>query len=77
MDDEGCETLVLIMTKYGAVSKVIAANSCLTVSILSWSLRDMKEFLGDIGACELVVFATSMHIGDPDVSLHGSGALGM
>lgn len=77
LDDEGCETLVIIMQKYAAMSESIAANCCLIVCILSWSLRDMKEFLGDIGACELVVFATSMHIGDPLVSLHGSGAIGL
>ena len=77
LDDGGCEALIEIMNKYVAISEKIASYACLTICILSWSLRDMKEFLGEIGACELAVFATSMHIGDPLVSEYGSGAIGL
>ena len=77
LDDGGCEALIDVMKKHSLVSEKIAAFSCLVISILSWSLRDMQEFLGGIGACEEVVFATSMHIGDPLVSEYGSGAIGL
>eukprot|EP01037_Dinobryon_pediforme_P039721 gene39721-48483_t len=40
-------------------------------------IMNKYEFLGEIGACELAVFATSMHIGDPLVSEYGSGAIGL
>jgi hypothetical protein len=77
LDDGGCEALVHIMNKYCEISQVVSAHGCLAVSILSWSLRELKEFLGEIGACEVVVFATSMHIGDPMVSEYGSRAIGL
>eukprot|EP00600_Ochromonadales_sp_CCMP1393_P013007 CAMPEP_0174997262 /NCGR_PEP_ID=MMETSP0005-20121125/851_1 /TAXON_ID=420556 /ORGANISM="Ochromonas sp., Strain CCMP1393" /LENGTH=533 /DNA_ID=CAMNT_0016251759 /DNA_START=68 /DNA_END=1668 /DNA_ORIENTATION=- len=37
----------------------------------------MKEFLGEIGACETVVYGVSLHIGDALVSEHGSNAIGL
>ncbi len=76
LDDGGCESLVNIMTQYSEVSEKIAAYGCMAISILAWSLRELKEFLGEIGACEVVVFATSMHIGDPKVSEYGTNAIG-
>lgn len=77
LDGGGCEILIEIMDKYSAANESIASFGCLTVAILSWSLRDMKEFLGEIGACEVVVFATSMHIGHHLVSEYGSGAIAL
>jgi hypothetical protein len=77
LDDGGCEALVQIMNKYCEVSQVISAHGCLAVSILAWSLRELKEFLGEIGACEVVVFALTMHIGDPMVSEYGTRAVGL
>lgn len=77
LDDGACETMISIMNKYAASSEIIAYYCCLTICMLAWSLREMKEFLGEIGACELVVFCTSMHVGDPLVSEFGSGAIGL
>lgn len=77
LDDGGCEALVQIMNKYAEMSVVVAAYGCLTASILAWSLRELKEFLGEIGAGEIIVFATTMHIGDPLVSEFGTRAIGL
>lgn len=77
LDDGGCESLVQIMNKYAETSVIVAAYGCLTASILAWSLRELKEFLGEIGAGEIIVFATSMHIGDPLVSEFGTRAIGL
>lgn len=76
LDDGGCESLVNIMTQYSEVSEKVAAYGCMAISILAWSLRELKEFLGEIGACEVVVYAISMHIGDPKVSEYGTNAIG-
>ena len=76
LDDGGCESLLSVLSMHGDDSE-IASNGCLIVCILAWSLKEMKEFLGEIGACEMVLYVTSIHIGDPAVSEHGSGAIGM
>eukprot|EP01038_Epipyxis_sp_PR26KG_P007319 gene7319-9973_t len=77
LDDGGCEAVVGIMSKHSAVSVTIAQYCCLAICILSWSTRDMKDFLGEIGACELVAFTLSMHIGEPKVSEFGSRAFAL
>lgn len=77
LDDGGCEALVNILSIHGGSDVEIAANGCLVVCILAWSLREMKEFLGEIGACEMVLYVISMHVGNPLVSEHGSGAIGL
>jgi hypothetical protein len=77
LDDGGCEALIHILQKFCTVNTNIAAQGCLTVCILAWSLRDLKEFLGEIGACEIIVFVTSMNIGDAGVSEYGSAAIGL
>lgn len=77
LDEGGCETLLNILTKFSTVSTCIAGNGCLAISILAWSLVDLKEYLGEIGACEIVVFAISMNIGDPMVSEFGAAAVGL
>jgi hypothetical protein len=76
LDDGGCESLLSVMSMHGDDSE-IAAHGCLVISILAWSLREMKEFLGEIGACETVLYVVSLHMGDPIVSEHGSGAIGL
>lgn len=76
LDDGGCEALLNIMNKYGEDSIVIASLGCLTITVLAWSLRELKEFLGEIGACEVAVYVISVHIGDPEVSEYGSYAIG-
>jgi hypothetical protein len=37
----------------------------------------MREFLGEVGACEIIVFATEMHVGDAHVSEFGSAAIAL
>lgn len=75
MDDGGCEAIISIMSKYAESSQVISAYGCLAISILVWSLREFKEFFGELGGCEIIVFAMSMHIGDGEVSEYGSRAI--
>lgn len=76
LDDGGCEALLNVMSLHGSDGE-IAGNGCLVICILAWSLKEMKEFLGEIGACEMVLYIVSMHFGDPLVSEHGSGAIGL
>eukprot|EP01031_Cornospumella_fuschlensis_P033773 gene33773-40866_t len=75
LDDGGCEALVNILNKYCDSSEIVASYGCLAIGILAHSMRELREFLGEIGACEAVVFAVSMHVGLPDVSEYGSRAL--
>lgn len=75
LDDGGCEALVGVMNKYCDCSEIIASYGCLTVSILAWSMNELKEFLGELGACEIVVYAVSMHLGHADVSEFGTRAI--
>jgi hypothetical protein len=77
LDDGGCEALLNIMNRYGEESTSVASFGCMTITILAWSLRELKEFLGEIGACEVVVYVMSVHIGDPEVSEYGSHAVGI
>ena len=77
LDGEGCEALVNMMDRFGVLDEEIAANCCLLICILSWSLRDFKEFFGEIGACERVVYTASMHIGSARVSEYSTGAIGL
>jgi hypothetical protein len=77
LDGGACEVLVSIMHKYAAESQIVACFGCATILHLAWSSRDLREFFGEISACEIVVHAISMHIGDPDVSEYGSGAVGI
>ncbi len=77
LDDGGCESLLNIMNKFGEESSLIAAFGCMTISILAYCLRELKEFLGEIGGCEVVVYVMSVHVGDPEVSEYGSHAIGI
>lgn len=69
--------LLIAVNKHAETNQEIAANGCLVLCILAWSLREMKEFLGEIGACESVVYVSSLHIGDPLVSEYGSRAIAL
>ncbi len=74
--DEGiCECLVSTMNQHCASSLEVAIKGCKALRDLSWTSRELREFLGEIGACECVVFALTMHIGDPEVSEYGSATL--
>lgn len=77
LDDGGCESLLGIMNRFGEESSLIAAFGCMTITILAYCLRELKEFLGEIGGCEVVVYVMSIHIGDPEVSEYGSHAIGI
>mmetsp|Transcript_76519 Transcript_76519/g.150051 ORF Transcript_76519/g.150051 Transcript_76519/m.150051 type:complete len:491 (+) Transcript_76519:95-1567(+) len=76
LDDGGCEALLGVLSLHGENAE-IAAHGCLVVCILAWSLREMREFLGEIGACEMIVYIASLHIGEPAVSEYASGAIGL
>ena len=42
-----------------------------------YSFDEFKEFLGEIGACEIILYALSVHIGLADISEYGANAIGM
>lgn len=75
LDDGGCEAVVNIMSRYSDCSEIVAMYGCLTISILSWSMSELREFLGELGACEIVVYAASIHIGHPEISEYGTRAI--
>lgn len=75
LDEGGCEALIKIMTKYSETSELIAAYGCLVVSILAWNMQELREFLGELGACELVVYAVCINVGHPEVSEYGTRAI--
>lgn len=74
--DEGiCESLVSTMNMHCAASLEVTVKGCRALSDLTQTYRELREFLGELGACECVVFALSMHVGDPDVSEYGTATL--
>jgi hypothetical protein len=74
--DEGiCECLVGCMHTHCADSPVVASLGCRALSDLSWTSRELREYLGELGACECVVFALNMHVGDAEVAENGSEAI--
>ncbi len=75
LDAGTCEALIAAMTMHSSVSDVVTSQSCAAIANLCWSSMEMREHLGDLGCCELVVYATLYHIGDPRVSEYGSSAL--
>jgi hypothetical protein len=70
-----CEVLISVMSTHAAVSQVVSAYGCQTFRNLAWNLPDFRDFLGEMGACEIILFAISMHFGDSDVSEWGTGAV--
>ena len=74
--DEGiCECLVNCMHAHCANSAEVASSSCHALSDMCWMSRDLREYLGELGACECVVFALNMHMGDADVAENGTAAV--
>jgi hypothetical protein len=74
--DEGiCECLMSIMHTHCASSMVVATHGCQALGDLTKSDRELREFLGDLGACELCVFVMTMHIGLPDITEPGSAVM--
>jgi hypothetical protein len=74
--DEGiCECLISVMHSHSASSTIVAVYGCQALCDLTKSDRELREFLGDLGACELCVFVLTMHVGHPDVTEPCSGAM--
>lgn len=74
--DEGvCEVLVKAMNNFCEESSDVAMNVCQAIEILARASRDMREFLGELGACESVIYALSLHIGNPEISEFGAAAV--
>lgn len=74
--DEGiCECLMSIMHTHSASSVVVSMHGCQALCDLTKSDRELREFLGDLGACELCVFVMEMHVGLPDITVPGSAAM--
>lgn len=64
-----------LLGKYATQSRDISAHCCLAIFCLSYASSELKDFLGMLDACEFVVHAASMHIGDSDVSEYSSLAI--
>ena len=77
LDDGICEAVITALNSFCEVSVEVSAYSCLAISTLAQMSRDLKEFLGELGACECVVFALNMHVGNAEVSEFGSAAVGV
>lgn len=75
LDAGACEILFAVMTKHSSNSEIVTSLGCSAISNLSWSSVEMRDFLGELGCCELVVYAISYHIGEPRVSEFGSCAI--
>jgi hypothetical protein len=75
LDKGVCELIVVILNKFGIDSPAICNYTCQTICNMCYSSRELQEFLGEIGVCELVVFVTGLHIGDPDVGEYGASAI--
>lgn len=74
--DEGiCECLVNTMNLHSLHSADVAITGCQALNDLSWTSRELKEFLGEIGACECVIYVLSMYIGNPEVAEYGTAAV--
>lgn len=72
----GCEALLLILNRYGESSSIIAANGCETIAALAAVRLEIRDFLGNSGACEAVIFLMKVHMGNAEVLEHGSKAIG-
>lgn len=70
-----CDLLAIILNKFAVDSPSICNYTCQIICNMCYSSRELQEFLGEIGICELVVFVLGLHIGDPDVSEYGTCAV--
>lgn len=75
LDDGACEMLLMLLNKFSMQSSEICTYVCQIICNLCYYSIELREFLGEIDACSLVVFATSLHIGDSGVSEYGSLAM--
>ena len=70
-----CEMIITILSRWCPESSVVGAYGCETIRNLAFNSQDFREFLGESGACEIVIFALSMHLGDPLVTEMGTAAV--
>lgn len=75
MDEGICESLVNTMNTFAASSLEVAIHGCRALNDLSWTDRELREFLGEIGGCECLIFVLNLYIGNPEVSEYGSAAM--
>ena len=75
LDDGVCECLVNTMNLHASTSENVAAIGCHALNDLSWTSRELREFLGEIGACECVIYILSMYVGNPDVAEYGTSTV--
>jgi hypothetical protein len=75
LDDGICECLVTTMNTHSVNSPDVAITGCKALSDLSWTSRELREFLGEIGACECVIFVLSMYVGNPEVAEYGTSTV--
>jgi hypothetical protein len=75
LDDGICECLVNTMNLHCLNSPEVAITGCQALSDLSWSSRELKEFLGEIGACECIVYILSLYIGNAEVAEYGTATV--
>jgi hypothetical protein len=72
-----CEALVEIINKFATESSVVASYACLAICNMAYGSLELREYLGEVGACESIIFAMNMNIGHPETSEYGSCAVGI
>lgn len=77
LDGGVCEMLVASLNKHALESSIVASYACQAISNMTYGSIELREYLGEVGACEAVVYALQMNIGDSDTSEFGSYAIGM
>ena len=70
-----CEMIITILSRWCSESSIVGAYGCETIRNLAFNSQDLREFLGESGACEMVLFALSMHLGDALVTVMGTAAV--
>lgn len=69
-----CECLINILNLHSNNEEIVAIG-CHALSDLSWTSRDLREFLGEIGACECIIYILTLYIGNPDVAEYGTSTV--
>ena len=72
-----CEVLVEIINRFATESSVVASYACLAMCNIAYGSIELREYLGEVGACESIIFAMNMNIGHPETSEYGSCAVGI